>query len=170
MPSLHGAPKTGMPLPLYRISAAAAASAKPLARVQKIGWQYPLLGGKCPGLVNLREGSGGLKYSGVIEGALPERFLSAALLAEREFQDDDETYEPRLLHIPSLQLQALWLYRARGRSRFVSFSERRRALPLKVEDDIRGLIRRVRAAAREEKTVTARSSPRPKRQRVRGSS
>lgn len=145
LPSLQGEPKTGASLPVYRISARGASRAKPLALARRVGWQYPVIGGDRPGLACLRECRSGLRYAGLIEGALPQRLLDAALVAEAHLAGDTRTYQARLLHIPALQIQALWLYVPHGPNLFVTLTEARRAHEQTPVNDIRQLIRRVRA-------------------------
>ena len=125
--SLQGSPRTGSPLPLYRIAAGSgsAGAAHPLKRARRIGWQYPLIGGECVGLVLLLQRRTGAKYAGIMEGGMPRRLFEVALSAERDLRDADEAYEPRLLEVPARQLVLLWMRGARGTNWFYPISRAR---------------------------------------------
>lgn len=125
---LHGTPavpmslgiaQTGTPIPVYRLTRRGAAKAEPLSSVRKVGWRYPVLIAETSHLAYVRESSHGLQFGGMGEGILPQRLFEAAGLVERELQAVEESFQPRLLEIPSLRLYALWLYAPRGASRFV---------------------------------------------------
>jgi len=133
MPSLRGEPKSGHPLPLYRLTEHGLAQDVPLAHARRIGWQYPVIGGDLPGLASLRRTAGGLRYASLIEGPLAQRLLDAALLAEQNLAKHEAEFQPRRLQIPSLQAELLWMYRPRGGSLFVSLSEARQAPELALE-------------------------------------
>jgi hypothetical protein len=143
IPSLDGSPHTGHPLPVYRIGPTALESAKMLSRARLVGWRYPLVGGKSPGLAELRKRAKAWRYAGIIEGSLPQRFLEAALLAEAHPKIAQESVRPRFLEIPALRLQALWL-RSRGRDRFIVLSTAQAASALEIESGVTKLLGRAK--------------------------
>lgn len=109
------------PLPVYVIEAGAAAGPAPLGAAVRAGWRYPVLDaeGALLGLAFLRETDGRLVYAGLSHGALSDRFLAAANLAETALGASPQAYEPRLLEVPALRLCVLWMAGEGGEDRFV---------------------------------------------------
>lgn len=110
LPALRGAVRVGTPLPIYVLDHREAYRGASLAAARRVGWRYPIIGGASPGFAMLNDEAGRLSFAGVGHGRLAERLLQAAVLAEDNLAARDESYEPRLLEIPSLRLCALWLH------------------------------------------------------------
>lgn len=166
MPSLRGSPRTGSPLPVYRMGGTNTALPNSLRRAKIRGWQYPLIGGESPGLVHLSKAHDGLKYAGVTEGPFVRRLLDAASLAEERLADSSQMFEPRLLEIPALQIYLLWLRPKQGANIFVSLSERKLVPKLTLESDIGRIISRARrgvAKSRSGRAGKARTRKRSRR-------
>lgn len=108
--ALRGSPRTGAPLPIYRLSYSATASPEPLRKARKVGLYYPIVGGDTPGLGHLIIARGGLRFAGVSEGRLALGLLDAATLAEDKLRTKTRIFTARLLEIPSLRIYALWLH------------------------------------------------------------
>ena len=147
--SLRGAPHIGAALPIYRIGREDISTDTPIAKARKIGWGYPVIGGKVPGLALLHRVSGRLGLAGIVEGFFPRQFLKAALRAEETLHSSNVAFQPRLLEIPSLHVYALWLFAPKGNSRFVviSKSPATRRSRLHVESGIQAHIDAARAVA-----------------------
>lgn len=142
MASLDGKLRTGTPLPVYRLGRPRGdITTRPEERAKKVGWRYPIFGGKVPGLLFLHRAGGKLVYGGISEGEFPNRLLKAALAAEKEIGGMKKALEPRLLEIPSLRLYMLWFYASRGKNYFFPLTGRRDPKHA-YETNIRGMIAR----------------------------
>ncbi len=117
--SLRGSPKTGAPLPVYRISHPGALKPNPLRRAKKIGWGFPIVGGEIPGIGCLVIKGNTLKYAGVVEGHTAEKLWNAASLADRRMRSLKRKVEARILQIPTLRIRALWFHSHKQKSVFV---------------------------------------------------
>jgi hypothetical protein len=142
LPALNGSPQTGAPLRHYVLSAVAASHPDPLSAATHVGWQYPVVGGAAPGFASVYEEPGGLKFSGLSHGALPERLMEAAVLAEDTLKSQLEEFEPRLLQSPALRISALWLCGKGGANFFIVLDNTQQsgAWPLQIERNIQARI------------------------------
>lgn len=142
--ALRGSPRTGAPLPIYRISYAEAASSSPLRKARKVGWQYPIVGGDAPGLGHLIKRRDGLTFAGVSEGGLAQSLLDAARLAEEKLQKLKKKFSARLLEIPSLRIYALWLHSRDKKDFFIFLGEEEHGAksPFSLADDLAPRIKR----------------------------
>jgi hypothetical protein len=127
---LRGAPKTGAPLPIYRIGRTATLRPNPLAIAKKIGWGFPIVGGEVPGVGYLTVKGAALRYAGVVEGQAAKRLWNAAALADRHMRSRKGSFEARILQIPTLRIRALWLHSRKQKSVFVVLRSARARLQL----------------------------------------
>lgn len=156
IPSLRGAPQTMGPIATYRVRPRKGeAVADILSRSRRTGWLYPLIGGSCPGIAHLSRKAGSLRYSGITEGAFAQRLLDAALFAERHLPASNREFEARLLEIPTLQVNLLWLRELRGRNYFVSLSEGRAAPAFRLTQALKTLIGRAQRPPRKMRRTRA---------------
>lgn len=123
LPLLRASVRIAIPLPSYGISNKSLRAADPLARARLHAWRYPLLSGSDSGFALVVKRGKSLDFAGVSAGRFAERVLAACVCAEREFDSHKEAYQARLLNLPALHLHAVWLFRPRGKSRFLVLSD-----------------------------------------------
>lgn len=123
LPLLRASLRIATPLPAYGISNNGLRAADPLARARLHAWRYPLLSGSDSGFAHVIKRGKSLDFAGVSAGRFAERVLAACVCAEREFASRKEPYQARLLNLPALHLHAVWLFRPRGKSRFLVLSD-----------------------------------------------
>jgi hypothetical protein len=154
-----GVLQTCVPLPLYVLSPTEAGYDDPLPAARHVGWQYPVVGGEAPALAFLQNvKDGGVTFGGVSYGALPARLLDAAMLADDSLKGRSGRFEPRLLEIPGLRMNALWLREVDGGADFfVSLEEGHRSdpPPLQLLRDIKPRIEAARAELRTRASAAA---------------
>lgn len=136
--------QTGAPLPVY--NSVPGKDGNPFAKVQLIGWDYPVTDGESLlGLARLRRPPGGFVFDGMTHGWLVELLAEAALLAHEKLGRGRKPVEPRLLKIPAVGM-ALWLHGAEA-DHFVVLRRDRDAPELSIESKAQ-LARRIKAARR----------------------
>jgi hypothetical protein len=143
LPSLRGSPQVGSAIPVYRLSRHSVSLPKPLSRARKIGWRYPIVRGDAPGFVALLKKADRLEFGGIHEGSLAKNLLDAAALAKQALPHT-ETFEPRILEVPSLRLHALWMFAPRAGGRFISLIRGRavgQTTQLQIADNFDSLIK-----------------------------
>jgi hypothetical protein len=120
--SLRGNARSTAPLPVYRLSAPAALSSRPLARARRIGWVYLIVGGERPALATVLERRKSLLYAGISEGLLAQRLIDAVELAHERYKAEQRVVRVRILQVPSARLTVLWLAIRGLKSEFIALS------------------------------------------------
>ena len=140
-----------MPLPVYRIAKGTTSELAHVSRARMVGWRYPIVGGEYPALAFLAARRKQLIYVGISEGAFAERFLNAALVADRKLSSAPLRFEPRFLDIPALHLYLLWFRSTDGNDCFIPLASNRSRVPLVLTHDLKGLVHKAKASIRATK-------------------
>ena len=107
-------------LPEYLLGVTDCTKDDPLTAAFNSGWQCLIYDAvKPPCLVQLALVSGALEYNGLRYGILADRLLKAAQTAEKRLAASAVDYQPRLLSVPALRLNFLWLHGGDGVDKFI---------------------------------------------------
>jgi len=172
MSSLRGDIRLGAPIAHYRIKGKVQLYGNLLETARRTGWRLPVVGGETVGLIHVAKTRSGWKFEGITEGRVPERLIVAVRKAEEVLAHLPEKLELRLLDIPALRFEAVWLHSRNGTDRFIALLTDAESIS---EDDICSSIRKLlplapRRRSRKSQTPRRRPSPPPSRRRARGSS
>lgn len=103
------AARTSRPIPIFVLDPESLDRPNPLETAERIGWRYVTGVGRQMALVDLAGADGAeLRFNQMVRGTAPGRLLEACAWAERE-SGSDRVYEVRILAMPALHLEALWL-------------------------------------------------------------
>lgn len=130
-----GGGEASAPIPVFELPLEALEDEVPLRRAVHTAWRYAVRQGGDPAAVDLRITREGLRPNRITGSDGAADLLTAARRAEARFADSGE-FEVRLLKLPGLYLDALWLRGAsedvflrlsrRGAGRFDLLAEARR--------------------------------------------
>jgi len=102
------------PLQLYAVQLRDLTDANFPAKARPIGWRYLIVRGEPVAFADVKPAdTGALAFSRLTHGAVPQRLAQAAELAEQAYGSSADSFEARILEIPSLYEAALWLHGAR---------------------------------------------------------
>jgi hypothetical protein len=101
--------RSSAPIPIYTLEVAALDRPQPLDEARKAGWRSVTSSGSQTAVVDLAGDSGDeLRFNQMSRGSAAPRLIEACAWAERESQGQTD-YEIRILTIPPLHLEALWM-------------------------------------------------------------
>jgi hypothetical protein len=109
----------GTPLPLFvlQLQDIVSAGSKFMDKVIENGWRYVIVSdGQVKAVADVKGPQGGQppQFSALTHGELAERLAQASELAANNFADDPAgNFEARVLEIPALYIEALWLHGSR---------------------------------------------------------
>lgn len=134
------------PLPVFHLALSALSKRDPLSAARRVGWRYVVRLGSNEALIDLRGNDpGDLRLQAFRLGARADQLLQAGRLAERAFGRRGD-YDTRLLAIPRLRLEGLWLAGAQENLFvFLRGPQQGEIAPFDMVDDARRLARRRRA-------------------------
>lgn len=105
----HGGGEASAPIPVFELPLDALGSAAPLQTAVRIGWRYAVRQGGDTTAIDLGSiEDGGLQLNRIAGSAAAADLLTAARRAQARFSDAGD-FEVRLLLLPGLFLDALWL-------------------------------------------------------------
>jgi hypothetical protein len=105
--------KASQPVRLFMLQANDIVDSNFLEHAKPIGWRYLIVNDGPIAVADVRDGAGGSQeasFGSLIRGRVAERMNSAAQVAEQKYESTQETFEQRILEIPSLYISALWLH------------------------------------------------------------
>jgi hypothetical protein len=118
--ALRGKVRVSGPIPVFALGFKSSRRSYPLRNVRLAGWTYLLMGNEAAGLAHLRGTRGRLSFAGLTAGPAAQDLIEAATLADEKLNSVNRSFEARVLEIPSLRIQAFWLYSSHRRSQFVA--------------------------------------------------
>jgi len=104
--------ETSQPLQLFVVKLSDITDEGFIKKAVPVGWRYLIVGQGPLAVADVKEAAGvqQASLSSLIRGPLVERLSQAAELAEQKYSDDPNSFEVRILEIPSLYITALWLH------------------------------------------------------------
>ncbi|MEO8113558.1 MAG: hypothetical protein ABI655_04185 [Phenylobacterium sp.] len=144
-------PAASRPLAIYRLDVADLALASPLVRAQAVGWRYVVRQGAEAFTVDLAGAEPDeLRFHALRRGDRAARLLKACEVAQT-LAGPRRDYEVRVLGIPPLRLEALWL-KGKADDRFVRLKAptQPEIEPFDLLETARGMTSRRAAAQRSE--------------------
>ena len=107
-----GSPQVGA-VPLYNMTPEEIVDRR-FDAAAKTGWRYVRLqrGGQVGEIVEVRGGDhgGATKFASFASGKLAGRMSDAGNMAAELLADTDDEYEPRVLRLPEIHMEALWFH------------------------------------------------------------
>lgn len=113
LPAMGGAaPVATQPLRLFGLRLDQIKDDSFLNSATPIGWRYLIVSNGPIAVADVKAGSGqqGSNFHRLIRGELAQRLDKASELAQKRYANDPDSFEVRILEIPSLYMAALWLH------------------------------------------------------------
>lgn len=105
----HGGGEASAPVPVFELPLGALEGEAPLARATRVAWRYAVHNGGAAATVDLGETEDRrLRLNRIAGAAAAADLLTAARRAQARFADAGD-FEVRILQLPGLHLDALWL-------------------------------------------------------------
>jgi hypothetical protein len=107
--------QTGHPIPLFIADLSDLGSESFPSKAKPNGWRYVVSGVRPIGFADVRGEPSGDKaqFNSLVRGAIVDRLVAAAQIAEKQHGNDSDTYEARVLEAPSVHVAAYWLHGSR---------------------------------------------------------
>jgi hypothetical protein len=114
-------PETTGPLPVYSLRLADLDLEVPTRAARQVGWRYIVREGDASSTVDLTAKAGTLRFHALRRGHRAD-YLAEACAVAATLDDGQDSYQLRILTLPPLRLDALWLAGAR-QERFVRLKQ-----------------------------------------------